>query len=289
MSPFLIPILVLMSISVFPQDPAFEEKAVSMVQAMPVKKFDPRLPERSLIAWLGQITGQRAGINWQLSECGEAAAGKSGEINACVDVTATISETKNIFIQILVGTFGSGLIGEARIRFIAIEQKGKLFGVSKLADLPDLLKTEIIRPRPIPVILPVAGRQPINLALSGQYLNSLAGSSIKPPAILSTFTNDIPKSLPRRVSEGVLLGNIINKSMPVYPVSARQLKIQGEVRVEIVIEETGRVIEARAVDGHQMLRQAAEEAARKWTFNPTYLNGKAVRTQGILRFVFSNP
>ena len=288
MFPFLIPILVLMSISVFPQDPAFEEKAVSMVQAMPVKKFDPRLPERSLIAWLGQITGQRAGINWQLSECGEA-AGKSGEINACVDVTATISETKNIFIQILVGTFSSGLIGESKIRFIAIEQKGKLFGVSKLADLPDLLKTEIIRPRPIPVILPVAGRQPISIALSGQYLNSLAGSSIKPPAMLSTFTNDIPKPLPRRVSEGVLLGNIINKIMPVYPVSARQLKIQGEVRVEIVIEETGRVIEARAVDGHPMLRQAAEEAARKWTFNPTYLNGKAVRTQGILRFVFSNP
>ncbi|MBK6797652.1 MAG: energy transducer TonB [Acidobacteria bacterium] len=277
-----------MSISVFPQDPAFEEKAVSMAQAMPVKKFDPRLPERSLIAWLGQITGQRAGINWQLSECGEA-VDKPVEINACVDVTATISETKKIFIQILVGTFSSGLIGESKIRFIAIEQKGQLFAVSKLADLPDLIKTEIIRPRPIPVILPVARRQPINPALSGQYLNSLAGSSIKPPAMLSTFTNDIPKPLPRRVSEGVLLGNIVNKIMPVYPFSARQLKIQGEVRVEIVIEETGRVIEARAVDGHPMLRQAAEEAARKWTFNPTYLNGKAVRTQGILRFVFSNP
>jgi TonB family protein len=94
---------------------------------------------------------------------------------------------------------------------------------------------------------------------------------------------------PRRVSEGVLLGNVINKVVPGYPPIAKQLRLSGEVKVDITISEEGRVIEAKAISGHPLLRPVAEEAASKWVFKPTLLNGIPMKTQGTLTFVFTQP
>src|SRR5262249_16910766 len=63
----------------------------------------------------------------------------------------------------------------------------------------------------------------------------------------------------------------------------------GEVQVSIVIGENGQVIEAKAIKGHPVLRAAAEDAARKWVFRPTLLDGKPVKQPGILTFVFIPP
>ena len=51
----------------------------------------------------------------------------------------------------------------------------------------------------------------------------------------------------------------------------------------------GRVIEAKATKGHPVLRAAAEDAARKWVFRPTLLDGKPVKQPGTLTFVFTPP
>jgi hypothetical protein len=56
--------------------------------------------------------------------------------------------------------------------------------------------------------------------------------------------------------------------------------------VEIHISETGEVIEAHAVGGHPLLRDAAVQAARGWRFKPTEISGKAVKSRGILTFNF---
>jgi TonB family protein len=61
----------------------------------------------------------------------------------------------------------------------------------------------------------------------------------------------------------------------------------GSVEVRILISPDGRVIEAQAVSGHMALRSAAVEAAYKWVFNPTVLNGARVKVQGILTFIFT--
>ncbi|MGH9752066.1 MAG: energy transducer TonB [Blastocatellia bacterium] len=81
----------------------------------------------------------------------------------------------------------------------------------------------------------------------------------------------------------------IIKVPPVYPAIAKQIGASGDVQVEILISDTGEVIEAKAISGHPVLRSAAEEAARKWMFKPTELEGKPVKHLGILTFKFVAP
>jgi len=92
-----------------------------------------------------------------------------------------------------------------------------------------------------------------------------------------------------RVSKGVLTGEAVTKVQPTYPSIAKQINAAGEVQVAILINENGRVIEAKAVKGHPVLRAAAEDAARKWVFRPTLLDGKPVKQPGTLTFVFTAP
>jgi protein TonB len=78
----------------------------------------------------------------------------------------------------------------------------------------------------------------------------------------------------------------IDKVKPAYPAIARQARASGSVQVLVTISEEGRVIEATAVNGHALLRGAAEEAARRWRFTPTYLSKVPVKVQGMLTFNF---
>jgi TonB family protein len=89
------------------------------------------------------------------------------------------------------------------------------------------------------------------------------------------------------VSGGVLQGKAIVKVQPLYPPVARAARASGAVQVQITISETGEVIEAVIVSGHQLLREAALQAARQWLFKPTELSGTPIKVQGILTFNFS--
>ena len=55
---------------------------------------------------------------------------------------------------------------------------------------------------------------------------------------------------------------------PYYASEARRLRISGQVKVETIVDETGRVIYARAVFGPPFLRRAAERAARASLYQP---------------------
>jgi protein TonB len=91
---------------------------------------------------------------------------------------------------------------------------------------------------------------------------------------------------PDKVSEGVLQGGAIKKVRPVYPETARKIRVGGPVQVQVLISEDGRVMEAIIINGHPLLRYAALEAARQWTFAPTTLSKVPVKVQGVLTFNF---
>jgi TonB family protein len=89
------------------------------------------------------------------------------------------------------------------------------------------------------------------------------------------------------VSSGVLQERAIKKAQPTYPAEARAARVSGSVRVQVLISEEGRVIEATAFEGPEQLREAAIEAARQWLFNPVTLAGQPVRMAGVLLFNFA--
>lgn len=88
------------------------------------------------------------------------------------------------------------------------------------------------------------------------------------------------------VSEGVLRGIATNRFTPIYPEIAKRAGVQGQVQVQVLISEDGRVIDATILNGHVLLRNTAREAAKRWAFTPTKLSGVPVKVQGILTFDF---
>lgn len=89
------------------------------------------------------------------------------------------------------------------------------------------------------------------------------------------------------ISGGVLQSSAINKVQPEYPVAAKAARVQGAVQVQITVGEKGEVVEASAISGHPLLRDAALTAARQWQFKPTQLSGVPVKTHGVLTFNFT--
>lgn len=66
---------------------------------------------------------------------------------------------------------------------------------------------------------------------------------------------------------------------PIYPYSMQQSKTKGEVMVEFVIDENGRVLRPRVIKStHRAFEQAALDAVMKSKWQPGRKNGKDVRT-----------
>ena len=96
------------------------------------------------------------------------------------------------------------------------------------------------------------------------------------------------EAAPRKpVSGGVVNGNATSLPKPIYSAAAKAVGAAGVVQVQVTIDETGRVISANAASGHVMLRAAAEDAARKARFTPTYLSGSPVKVTGVIVYNFT--
>lgn len=88
-------------------------------------------------------------------------------------------------------------------------------------------------------------------------------------------------------SLGVINGEAISLPQPPYPETARRMGIQGDVTVQVLISEEGRVISSKAIKGHAFLKVTAESAARRAIFSPTYLSKKPVKVTGLIVYKFS--
>jgi len=96
-----------------------------------------------------------------------------------------------------------------------------------------------------------------------------------------------PKPILKPVSGGVLNGTAVNLPQPLYPDAAKRMRTQGVVTVDVVLDESGKVVSATASSGPSILREAAVQAALKARFSPTKLSGQPVKVSGVINYKFS--
>jgi outer membrane biosynthesis protein TonB len=102
---------------------------------------------------------------------------------------------------------------------------------------------------------------------------------------LQTDTQNQPANKPRPpVSGGMLNGKAIYLPMPEMPPGE---KAGGVVMVQVLVDEGGNVIDAKAVSGPPALFASAVSAARFARFTPTLFMGEPVRVQGTLAYNFA--
>lgn len=91
----------------------------------------------------------------------------------------------------------------------------------------------------------------------------------------------------RPVSIGVANGRATYLPKPAYPPPALAVRAEGEVTVQVTIDEAGKVISAKAVSGHPLLKGVSEKAAWNARFTPTLLSNVPVKVTGIIVYKFS--
>lgn len=88
------------------------------------------------------------------------------------------------------------------------------------------------------------------------------------------------------LSSVIIQGKAVHRAEPIYPMSARHKGLSGTAIIEVTVDESGKVIEARIVCGPDLLAAAALEAARRWRFAPTSIRGIPVKVIGTITFNF---
>ncbi|HYO90645.1 MAG TPA: energy transducer TonB [Pyrinomonadaceae bacterium] len=88
------------------------------------------------------------------------------------------------------------------------------------------------------------------------------------------------------LSGGILNNKAISLPKPEYPAVARAARQSGTVTVQVIVDESGKVISARSVSGPPLLLAAAAKAASEATFSPTKLSGKPVKVTGVVTYNF---
>jgi len=85
----------------------------------------------------------------------------------------------------------------------------------------------------------------------------------------------------------VVNGRAISMPKPAYPPPARAGPVAGIVFVAVLIDEEGKVIEAKTVcGGPPLLLEAAKFAARAAKFTPTTVGGKPKQVDGVITYNF---
>ena len=78
---------------------------------------------------------------------------------------------------------------------------------------------------------------------------------------------------------------VINSVTPNYPAAARAVRALGEVSVKVKIDNQGKVVEANAVSGHPLLRQASVISTKEFLFGSSEMEEREV----LMTFVFLLP
>jgi protein TonB len=110
---------------------------------------------------------------------------------------------------------------------------------------------------------------------NGNALADIPSSSSAASLPMPTIQPEGPVKSGGRVQEPKLIASAV----PVYPQSAKNAGIQGDVVIEATIDKDGNVAGMRVISGPAMLRQAALDALRKWKYEPSKLDGQPISVQ----------
>ena len=122
----------------------------------------------------------------------------------------------------------------------------------------------------------------------GGGTNTGGSNTVRTPPVL-TITEPPPVQPPRKppvISKGVITSEALSLPKPMYPEMAKQMRLQGRVTIQVLIDETGKVISARVLDGHPLFKQVSERAAYQARFSPTRLSDQPVKVSGVISYNF---
>jgi periplasmic protein TonB len=102
-----------------------------------------------------------------------------------------------------------------------------------------------------------------------------AGAALPPPPPTAAAA---PKK-PIKIGGNVRPPRLLYEPPFKYPELARQARIDGDVLIDAIIDDTGNVVNAHVISGHPMLIMFALQSVMARKYSPTYLNGSPVAVE----------
>ncbi len=160
--------------------------------------------------------------------------------------------------------------------------------------------SRLVEPRTVPKELPIINEAPPVVARAetpGGVVGGIAGGEVG--GLLNGILHSSPSAIPApppppepvqraavpkpaapaqiQVGGNVEAARLLDAPKPRYPAMARIGRVQGEVKLDAIIGRDGRIRNLTVESGNPILAHAAVDAVEHWVYQPTYLNGKAVR------------
>lgn len=123
---------------------------------------------------------------------------------------------------------------------------------------------------------------------TGGDQNIAASHGPSPPA--EKAEGELPPLSEDQINNSSGYPNILNQRAlklvkPRYPALARMGHASGTVMVEVLVDEDGKVIAAKAISGHPLLWGVSVEAAKNSLFSPTLIAGRPVKVTGMVHII----
>jgi TonB family protein len=172
------------------------------------------------------------------------------------------------------------------------ERATAMLSVNHPESVPNVISTAPNTNKPLPEngLYRITGRDRDAGPISGPPSPIGGSRQVATPAQLVNIEQpppvpDPPKP-PKVISKGPITGQAIFLPKPAYPPMAKQIHLQGQVNVQVLVDEQGRVVSAKVVSGHPLFLAEAQRAALQARFSPTKLGDQPVKVSGIITYNF---
>jgi TonB family protein len=85
----------------------------------------------------------------------------------------------------------------------------------------------------------------------------------------------------------IVMAKVVRKVQPKYPAEARENRIEGTVRLQVIVCKDGSVTVQNVLEGDPLLSPAAIQAVRQWRYEPTLLDGEPIDMQTTIEVAFT--
>jgi len=99
----------------------------------------------------------------------------------------------------------------------------------------------------------------------------------------------VGQTSPKRIPPDEAAKHLIDKPSATYPPLAQMARIQGNIILEISINEFGAASVRRLVTGHPMLAPSAIQSVSRWKYHPFEINGKPSAVVTLVMVTFGSP
>lgn len=159
---------------------------------------------------------------------------------------------------------------------------------SPVPDTPAVAPRQQEQPKPKPV-QPVTETTPIIADRPAEATTPFQAAPSSSSAPASSSGSAAPANSGGGKAAAITRGpRAIEAEKPDYPAGSRERGNEGTVRLQMLVNRSGRVESVRIIEssGHTALDKAAEKAVRSWRFSPALQNGDPIAAWVTVPIVF---